>query len=126
METITIKTINSIEDAPGKFGPQKKIVFVDSRGRTISGWIPLESFDYARWVAGGSLEMEIAQNGKYTNFKLPSKKQAQEATNHSEIMGALRMLYKEVQAISRRLTEMKSAPHYPENMLGKDSLEDEI
>ena len=92
-----ISQIVKIEDTEGKYGPQKRITFKDENGRTISGWVPLKDFDQSVWTVGSSPDLEISQNGKYWNFKLPKKKEVPQS--NEEVMKALREIYKKLTLI---------------------------
>ncbi len=110
---VKIAEIKTIEDTEGKYGPQKRIVFreaMEGGDRTVSGWVPLKSFNSDEWKEGSSLELEISQNGKYWNFKLPTKQDQVK----NEVMDALRELYKKLNQLEDQMKEVKS-------LLTKDS-----
>lgn len=99
MKNITIKEIISIEDAEGRYGPQKLIKFRDPSGKIISGWVGADKFKESEWQPGKILDLEVFQNGDYWNFKLPKKADKEK----DEIMKALREIYKKLQDIEARL-----------------------
>lgn len=72
-EQITIKEIVYMNDEVGNYGPQKKIVFVDSTDRKVSGWVPMDLFDDGDWFNGNTIDLIITKNKQYTNFKIPRK-----------------------------------------------------
>ena len=93
-----------IEDQDGQYGPQKRIKIKDQNGRIVSGWVADIKFKAEEWVIGRTIELEVAQNGKYWNFKLPNKQdqklaaatseiEAKVEAKHNESMAALRQIY---------------------------------
>lgn len=102
-----ISQIVKIEDVEGKFGPQKKISFKDENDRMISGWIPAKDYDAKVWAVGRSPELEIVQNGKWWNFKLPSKK-AQVAQASEDVLKGLREIFREIKNLEAKIDKLQA------------------
>lgn len=112
---VTINKIIKCEDDEGQFGPQKRIVFKDSGGQTISGWVAIKEYDPSQWKAGCQVNIEVKQNGKYLNFKLlkKEKKATGEEAVPESIIVALRHIYKTLCEVKDLLTHNKSSSEFP-------------
>ncbi len=73
----TISAITKIVDVQGQYGPQKQIFLKDNQGRSMAGFVKAEKFNPQEWQPGMSIEAEVVQNGKYTNFKYKGGSQSQ-------------------------------------------------
>lgn len=118
MNVVKVKLAEvKITDTTGQYGPQKKISVresLENGDRWLSGWIPADKFDPAVWVAGKVLELDVfkSKDGKYWNFKLVSGKARENHTLHEEVMGALRLIFKKLTEIEKKLGEDKKGDAY--------------
>lgn len=123
---VSINKIYRIADEESQYGPQKNIKFIDAKGTTLSGWVSLKEFDPSAWVVGGQVDLEIKQNGKYTNFKLIKSSPKQPIGNggsgkSEEVVMALHSIYKILKSIDEKLSKnTTSAPGYPSHVLGEE------
>jgi len=104
LQNVKIAVVGKVEDVSGKFGPQKKISIkqsLEGGDRWLSGFVDVKSA--ALFEQGKTLELEVWENGKYWNFKLPSQKAKEAAKSTNEVMDALRKIYAKLQDIERRL-----------------------
>ena len=126
-----INQILKIEDTEGQYGPQKRIMFKDDQGRSISGWVPLDRYNPQEWKEGFLLELDVAQNGKYLNFKLPTAKAKEVQVQQVEAQGqteSLRHIYKVLVEIRDSLKPQARAaktaePPFPEVSFDTDALD---
>jgi len=116
-----ITQVVKIEDVDGQFGPQKKITVNDELGKMVSGWVPVQKFNAAEWVIGGTPDVDVTQNGKYWNFKLKSKKAP--TGDNDRVLNGLVELFKMVKKLQSDLDEIK-AKIIPEQLPGQDSYEE--
>lgn len=102
-EKIRIKNIKTIEDCDGRYGPQKKICFTDYSDRYISGWIPANKFEETHWIEECEIELEIIQNGKYLNFKLPKEEKDAGAKKPApDVWAAINSIKKRLDALENK------------------------
>lgn len=114
---VKIAEVKSITDEDGKFGPQKKIVIretLENGDRWLSGWVPAPQFDSTAWMAGKVLELDVfkSKDGKYWNFKLVSGKARENHTLHEEVMGALRMIFKKIGELEKKIDDLNKSDTY--------------
>lgn len=103
----------TVEDAAGKYGPQKKIIFTEDNGRRISGWIAEKAYNADEWKIGTSTpEIEVAQNGNFWNFKLPSNSPAAKATQQTtqasaQILALLTEVNERLKVLEKRVISIE-------------------
>lgn len=106
-----ISFVEKVEDKQGQYGPQKYIIFKDGDGKKISGWIPADRYKADDWQTGKNLDLVITQNGKFWNFKLPTKQDkvaAKVAESNDAVLNALRKIWAKLSEIERKVDALES------------------